>query len=288
MLNLPPYLRRPAPLLARLLVQCALVLALLCLVTEAVAYAQPKPDPSATPLQGIVALFASHGWLPLFALGLLYARKLCGPDSKFPITIPATWLPTVSAFFGLAYGVVTSLVNGSAIGPALLLCAVAAGGSGFLDGALTAIFNHGAAPRWAQAIVFLFDDLTGGATNATKAGQAAKAAAPAATGPAAPETSTAAAKVAGGALSALLVVLGLGAIVETQTGCPQAVNAIVPGLVFAECVAAKYLQEPAGTPMPTVLLDEVQACGGDAVSVVRVLNISEAPALHATVAHGGK
>ena len=281
LLPLPPT-RRPVPLLARLLVQCAVLFALLCLFAEAVAYAQPTPTPNAPPLQDIVALISAHGWLPLFALGLLYARKLCGPDSKFPITIPPTWLPSVSAFFGLAYGVVSSLVNGSALGPALLLCAVAAGGSGFFDGLLTAIFNHGAAPRWAQALVFLFDDLTGGATNATKAGQAAKAAAPAATGPATPGT---VAKAAGGALSALLVVLGLGAIIETQAGCPQAQAAIGPGIAFVECVVGKYLTEPAGTPMPTVVADEIAACGGDAASVVRALDAHEAPALHAGVAH---
>lgn len=281
LLPLPPT-RRPVPLLARLLVQCAVLFALLCLFAEAVAYAQPTPAPNAPPLQDIVSLISAHGWLPLFALGLLYARKLCGPDSKFPITIPPTWLPSVSAFFGLAYGVVSSLVNGSALGPALLLCAVAAGGSGFFDGLLTAIFNHGAAPRWAQALVFLFDDLTGGGTNSTAAGKNVKAAA------AAPAASVAG--KAGAALSALLLVLGLGGTLGTQSACtPQQGTKVVNGLpadaTFIACVWNTYQAEPAGTPALQVLDDEVKACGGDGAAAVTVLDQKEPRALHASVAH---
>lgn len=138
---------------------CALTLAALA----GTAHAQgPAPDPGSTPLQDIVALISAHGWLPLFALALLYVRKLCSPDSKFPIPVPAQWLPTVSAFFGLLYGLVSSIEKGTALGTAVLTCVVLAGASGFFDGLLTAIFNHGAAPKWAQAIVFLVDDLTGG------------------------------------------------------------------------------------------------------------------------------
>ena len=61
--------------------------------------------------------------------------------------------------------------------------------------------------------------------------------------------------------------------------------AIGPGITFVECVVGKYLTEPAGTPMPTVVADEIVACGGDAASVVRALDAHEAPALHAGVAH---
>ncbi len=249
----------------------------LCATTT--AFAQGTTTPVAiSPLQDIVALVSSHGWLPLFGFALLYARKLCGPDSRFPITLPAQWLPSVSAFLGLVYGVVSALQNGTPIGSAILSCIVLAGGSGFFDGILTAIVNHGAAPKWAQAAVFLIDDLSGGNTNATTAGKIAKA-------------------VAVKASMTALVLLGLGGLlggtVATQTGCTAqqgqtAINSVPVDAAFVACVATTYAKEPAGTPILTVLEDGVAACGGSLLNVVNALDQSEPRAVHASVAHGSQ
>lgn len=113
-------------------------------------------------LTDLIALLSSHNWLGLIALVTLLLRKWTTADSKFPITIPPTWQPTVTAAGGLAYGLVTALQQGESWGTALLSMAIAAGTGGFLDGLLTAIFDHDNAPVWARSIVFIFDDLTGG------------------------------------------------------------------------------------------------------------------------------
>lgn len=109
----------------------------------------------------LVTALQSHNYLALFILLALYARKLSGPDSKCPINIPPTWAPTVTAAFGLVYGVLASRQSGLSWGEAALNGFVTAGSTGFLDGMLTAIFNHGNAPSWARAIVFIVDDITG-------------------------------------------------------------------------------------------------------------------------------
>ena len=113
-------------------------------------------------LTDLIALLSGHNWLGLIALLTLLARKWCSADSKFPITIPPTWQPTVTAAGGLVYGLVSSLQQGQSWGEALLSMAITAGAGGFLDGLLTAIFDHDNAPVWARSIVFIFDDLTGG------------------------------------------------------------------------------------------------------------------------------
>ena len=115
-----------------------------------------------TALQQLIALAASHGWLPLIMLATLYVRKILSPASGFPLTIPPKVLPIVSALGGLVYGFEQSLATGQKWDVALLGMAIAAGGTGFLDSILTAIFDHDNAPAWARAIVFVFDDLTKG------------------------------------------------------------------------------------------------------------------------------
>jgi len=68
-------------------------------------------------------------------------------------------------------------------------------------------------------------------------------------------------------------------------GCPQAVAVIGPGVDFAVCVIGEYEREPAGTPIATVIADEIATCGGDALSIVRVLDAHEPASMHAAVAH---
>jgi hypothetical protein len=120
-------------------------------------------------INDIIALAQGQHWLALIALATLILRKWTSSASSFPITIPQRWQGTVTAAGGLVYGLVSALQAGTPWQPALIGMAVAAGASGFLDGLLVAVFNHDAAPGWARAIVFVFDDLTK-PTNGTKAG----------------------------------------------------------------------------------------------------------------------
>lgn len=112
----------------------------------------------------IVAALGSHSYLALFVFAALYVRKLSSPDSKFPLAIAPQWRPVVSAAAGLLYGALVAKQAGASWGTVALGAAVAAGAGGFLDGILTAIWNHNDAPAWARAIVFLFDDITGAGT----------------------------------------------------------------------------------------------------------------------------
>ena len=115
-----------------------------------------------TVLQQILDALKTGHYLPLIIILTLYVRKLASADSKFPISIPTTWLPSVSALGGLAYGFEVSIQNGASIGAALLGAIGVGASTGFFDGLMTAIFAHGQAPAWAKAIVFLVDDVAGG------------------------------------------------------------------------------------------------------------------------------
>jgi hypothetical protein len=123
----------------------------------------PPTTPTSS-LYDLVALVAAHHWLPLIAFLALYIRKLSSDESSFPLAIPPQWRSTISAAGGLVYGFVGALQSGATLTMALIGCAVAAAGAGFLDGMLTAIFNHNNAPAWARAIVGVFDDIAGGGT----------------------------------------------------------------------------------------------------------------------------
>lgn len=113
------------------------------------------------PLSDLISMATAQHWLPLIALLTLIVRRWTAEDSKFPVTIAPAWRSTVSAIGGLVYGFVSALQQGTSWGTALLTMASLAGASGFLDGLATAMFSQGA-PRWARAIVFIFDDLTKG------------------------------------------------------------------------------------------------------------------------------
>jgi hypothetical protein len=108
----------------------------------------------------LIAFAQGQHWLALIALSTLVVRKWCSAASSFPVTIPQRWRGTVTAAGGLLYGLVSALQGGAPLGAAALGMALAAGAGGFLDGLLVAIFDHDAAPNWARAIVFIFDDLT--------------------------------------------------------------------------------------------------------------------------------
>lgn len=106
--------------------------------------------------------FQGHQWLPLAILVIAYGRRLAQPDTKFPVSVPAQWLPTVTGGLSMATVFVTSLISALPIGMSLLASVVAGVGIGFFDGLLTAIFGDASkAPSWARSIVFLVDDLAG-------------------------------------------------------------------------------------------------------------------------------
>jgi hypothetical protein len=126
--------------------------------------------PPETTLQQLIALLTAHSWLPVIAIVTLYLRKILSPASGFPITVPPRWLPVVSSTGALASGLVSSLQAGEGAGAAILDMAIMAAGGGFLDGLVTAIFDHDNAPAWARALVFVFDDLGGGSGGKRAAG----------------------------------------------------------------------------------------------------------------------
>lgn len=111
-------------------------------------------------LTDLLALLQGQHWLAAIALLTLVLRKWTSAASSFPVTIPQRWRGTVTAVGGLVYGLVAARQAGASWAAATLSMAIAAGAGGFLDGLLVAIFDHDAAPSWARAIVFIFDDLT--------------------------------------------------------------------------------------------------------------------------------
>jgi hypothetical protein len=114
-----------------------------------------------TLLEQLLALATSHGGLGIVAIVVVYARKVLSPASGFPVTVSPRWLPIVSALGGLALGAVDGLQTGQRWPSVLLGAAIGAGSTGFADSLLTAIFDHDNAPKWARALVFVFDDITG-------------------------------------------------------------------------------------------------------------------------------
>lgn len=170
-----PPRRRARPLAFTWILSLPVVL--LVLLVPLLAFAQTLPDPTpAQPLlqQILDALAVKSPLLPALVVVALYVRKLVGPDSKFPVTIPHAWAPIVSSAAGLAYGLLSSLAAGVSPLAAAIAMLAAAAASGFLDGLLTAIFADPAkVPWWAKALVFLFDDSMGGggSGNAAGAGQ---------------------------------------------------------------------------------------------------------------------
>ena len=112
-------------------------------------------------MNDIITFLTSHNYLALALFLIVYARKLASKDSSFPVTVPPQWLPVVTGALAMAYGAVTDLIAAKPL-LATVIDAIEIGGSvGVADALLTAIFASGNAPKWAKAIVFIFDDLTG-------------------------------------------------------------------------------------------------------------------------------
>lgn len=112
-------------------------------------------------MNDILTLLTSHNYLALALFAIVYVRKLLSSDSKFPLSVSPQWLPAITGLLGVGYGAVTDLEAHKAA-LAVATDALAIGGTtGVADALLTAIFASGSAPKWAKAVVFIFDDLTG-------------------------------------------------------------------------------------------------------------------------------
>lgn len=111
-------------------------------------------------LQDLIGLLQVKNYLGAFVLITLLLRKYTSDTSKFPVTIPPNWRQVVTAFAGLAYGVLNQRLAGQNWGFAILSGLSVAGTSGFFDGLLNAVFDHDTAPQWAKALVFVGNDVT--------------------------------------------------------------------------------------------------------------------------------
>jgi len=262
LLPLPPP-RRHVPLLARLLVQCAVLFALLCLFAEAIAYAQGGGGNAPLTAFSAATLFVSLGGMLVAALAQGY-----NTGTIFGKQVPKPWLP----YLGFA--------------GTFLVAAVASikGATGPVDGL-----------AWYNALQAGFYALVGPTVGVTfvqhafahKGGGGTAGAPPAGGGTVSP-------LVAGAAKAAAMLALCTMAFVAWAayigSGCTaQQGTKVVSGLptdaTFMACVWATYQGEPAGTPILQVLDDEVKACGGDGAAVVSTLDQKEPRALHAAVAH---
>ncbi len=248
-----------------------------------------------TVLQQILDTLKGGHYLGLAIIATLYLRKLAGPDSKFPISIPTTWLPSVSAFGGLAYGFEASLQSGATAGAAALGALGVAASTGFFDGLVTVIFNHGNAPAWAKALVFLVDDIAGTGGGGTGAlSPATKKPTENITPTDPPNRAIAPPKTLrrwGSRLLieatacvtaccfALVLIAGLTAI--TQCTPAQAIGAVIPAL---DCGVAIVEDAVAGLTIPEIVAKEGARCGADESQVVAVLLESKDPRLVTTKA----
>lgn len=112
-------------------------------------------------MNDILTLLTSHNYLALALFALLYVRKLLSTDSKFPLSVPAQWLPAVTGLLGVGYEVVSDVQSHVALQRVVVDALAFGAATGVGDALLTAIFSSGNAPKWAKAIVFIFDDLSG-------------------------------------------------------------------------------------------------------------------------------
>lgn len=157
--------RRPATVV---FLPATAALFLLSAWMAAPSLAAPSPivvDPSAAPDLGtLLQLISSRAWLPIAILAAVYLRHMLSDRSKLPITIPATWLPTVSAGMGLLVAALVAVQAGAPVATAVLGALVTAAATGFFDGIVTGIFGADPArvPAWARWLLALVDGLGAG------------------------------------------------------------------------------------------------------------------------------
>ncbi|SRR5579859_750809 len=151
-----------------LLVMPIVNVTLVVIFAASVALAQPFSPPGALPpppmpptpsVLTLVTLVTGHQWLPLALAVLLYVRHMLSDGSKFPVTIPATWLPAVSAALALAYAILVAVSMGASWQQALLGGATLGAAAALVDGLVVGIFGNDPTkvPAWAKAILMLVE-----------------------------------------------------------------------------------------------------------------------------------
>lgn len=293
----------------RLALATSAIASLALLGTHALAQVAPaSPPPSIEPftLPNVLSLASSHAWLPLAIVLVVYARHLLSEKSKLPVTIPARWLPTVTAFGGLLFTLLVARQAGAAWGVSLLGAFTAAVASGFFDGLAVGIFGSDPTkvPGWAKFVLALVDDLGGPGTSAgdgqgdVVTREAAKYAPSAHRGAYRPVPAVPAfarrlfpwtprrvafrlgqAVSVGGIVAALL---GLGAMCAVAgVGCggltPQTQAEIQAGIVLGDCIESVFAADTAKTPPSSavqIAIDEGNTCGADVGNLVSLFGNS--------------
>lgn len=239
-----------------------------------------------TVLEQLASAMTGHHWLALIAVLSLYVRKIASPASKFPgmPNISPEWLATISATGGLAYGLVDSLQSHVDPGTAAINCFLAAAGSGFFDGVLTAIFAHNSAPNWARFLVGVSDDVgtIGGATKAPVTPAVAQAAAfgvrkdSIKSPPATPLRFTSRGDKwhVVGVVASLVVASGVGAWIAPLflVACTKPTSAVIsPTIDTVVCIIANVAKDvEANETWEQATADTITACGTDAVTIATV------------------
>ncbi len=260
---------------ARALALCAFAT---CLLLVSFAFAQGAAAAPSFDLLTLLGLISGHQWLPLAIAVAAYVRVLLSERSRFPLSVSAKWLPSVTALCGLGFGVLVTRQNGASWQDATISGFITAGGAGLFDGVLTAAYGNAAnAPAWARWIVGIVDDVTkdggGGGASASKPALAAVS-------PPAPKPPTAARLIGALAVAALVGLMGFaprptlsaGAMVgeaaatASGQGCSwlKSSPTTVPNQAAGElaCVGSQLLN---GTPTLDGML---KACGPLALSAI--------------------
>lgn len=207
----------------------ALLVPIACLLVALPALgAQVPPAPPAAPaldLTTLIKLVTGHQWLPVAALILLYARFAVSNASKFPITIPPTWLPVVSGVVTAAFTAVVAVQSGTSVGLAIVGLATTGVIATLLDAFAVAVFGNDPSkvPWYMRFVLMLAHDVAGGG-NAAKRGM-----------------------VRGELLLGLVASSLLVVSIATGTGCngrPVVPTAeTVVGVIFADFEAGKTQQQ---------------------------------------------
>lgn len=265
MLTLPTPPRRRARAAVLLLPMTLALISLFLALPVCAAQVNPGPVTPVLDLGTLLKLVMGHQWLAAAIFVVAFARVLLSDRSKRLPSIPAPWLPTVSAVLGAAFTVLVAVQGGAPLGVTLVGAFVMFVGSGALDGLLVAMYGDPSkAPKWARWVVGIADDLTGGGGSSGSASSKKPDTVP----PAKP-TPPAVSRLALATLAATVLLL---------TGCPS--NGQLPpnvppivdsGLVLTECAWTTYTTDTGKVPPDSwqqIALDLATQCGMDVVDFV--------------------
>lgn len=133
-----------------------------------------NPTSPALDLPTLIALVRSHTWLPVAIALVLYVRGLLSSSSRFPVTIPATWLPFATGLGTMVFSILVTVQGGASVGTALLASATTGTGAMVLDALAVAIWGNDPAkvPVWMKFFLMIAHDVAPPppATDAAKRG----------------------------------------------------------------------------------------------------------------------